>query len=237
MHILEEIKINEVMHSFLIRGDVKNPILLFLHGGPGCSELGLISHFNAELEKHFLVINYDQRGSCKSFMAIDQKTMNLEQLLDDLLVIIKIMLKRYKKENIYLAGHSFGTLLGIIFCKKYPNLIKKYIGVSQVVDLIESEMIANNRILDIAIKKNNLKAIKDIRKVNSLQSVSEDYVKRIAIDKIWIKRFGGSFFGEKNLNKLSIVIINSPVYNWKDLLNYPKANEEDLSNYKLESLL
>ena len=41
--------------------DVGKPALILLHGGPGASELALFRHFNADLERAFLVVYWEQR--------------------------------------------------------------------------------------------------------------------------------------------------------------------------------
>ena len=51
--------------------NVEQPILLCCHGGPGMAQIGFIRHFQKELEKHFIVINWDQRGAGKSFSMKD----------------------------------------------------------------------------------------------------------------------------------------------------------------------
>lgn len=47
--------------------NVEQPILLCCHGGPGMAQIGFIRHFQKELEKQFIVINWDQRGLVNPF--------------------------------------------------------------------------------------------------------------------------------------------------------------------------
>ncbi len=79
--VLEELTLGGVPQSVLIRGrSTAHPVLLFLHGGPGTSELGLVRAYNmAALEQRFTVVVWDQRGAGKSFGArIPESGMTVE---------------------------------------------------------------------------------------------------------------------------------------------------------------
>ena len=61
-----------------------NPVILFLHGGPGTSQLTSNRRNTKRLEKFFTVVNWDQRGAGKSYAAIaDRGRMNIEQFIQD----------------------------------------------------------------------------------------------------------------------------------------------------------
>jgi pimeloyl-ACP methyl ester carboxylesterase len=52
----------------LTRGaDRSAPVLFWLHGGPGGAERPVFRYFNSELENHFVVVYWDQRGAGRSF--------------------------------------------------------------------------------------------------------------------------------------------------------------------------
>ncbi|MED4228899.1 alpha/beta hydrolase [Neobacillus cucumis] len=64
LYSLESLILGGIQQSILIRTDDKNqPIVLFLHGGPGTAQIGFARRFQRQLEKEFIVVNWDQRGS------------------------------------------------------------------------------------------------------------------------------------------------------------------------------
>lgn len=140
---LVNIKVGGQNQTLLIRGKNKdNPIILFLHGGPGLAQICYARKYQEKLEDEFLVVNWDQRGSGKSysfFMNKDSLTKN--QIVEDAEEIIEYLCKTYGKEKIILVGHSWGTELGMDIIKKDSSKIFSYIGVGQVVDHTEGDML------------------------------------------------------------------------------------------------
>ena len=61
------IKIGGIDQWVQIRGDsIANPVLLFLHGGPGGSAMVLGTGWR-EWEKDFTIVHWDQRGAGRTF--------------------------------------------------------------------------------------------------------------------------------------------------------------------------
>ena len=64
----EEVTLNGVKQRILIRGrNAANPLLLILAGGPGGTTMIYAYNYLSELENHFTVVHWDQRGAGKSF--------------------------------------------------------------------------------------------------------------------------------------------------------------------------
>ncbi|HSN14791.1 MAG TPA: alpha/beta hydrolase [Anaeromyxobacteraceae bacterium] len=95
---LEMVLLGGVPQGLLVRGwNVANPVLLYLHGGPGTSELGMLRAYNLPaLERHFTVAVWDQRGAGRSFAAIEPTSgMTVEQLLADTLELVELLRRRF----------------------------------------------------------------------------------------------------------------------------------------------
>src|SRR5262245_13292601 len=119
----------------LIRGvDRTAPVLLWLHGGPGGAERPLFRYFNGGLEKHFVVVYWDQRGAGRSFdPEADPRRLTIAQHLADLDAVVDHLRRRLGREKIVLIGHSWGTELGLLYARDHSDKVSAFIGVNQVV--------------------------------------------------------------------------------------------------------
>jgi proline iminopeptidase len=129
--------------SMLIRGhDVDNPVLLFLAGGPGGSEMGAMRNHLPELERHFTVVTWDQRGTGKSYAALDPTdTLTLEGAVDDTLAVTDHLRERFGQDRVYLLGQSWGSTLGVLAVDRQPELYRAFIGVGQMVSQLATDRI------------------------------------------------------------------------------------------------
>ena len=109
------------------------PVLLVLHGGPGLAYSGFCRKYQTELEESFIVVNWDQRGCGKSWqIGFDPEELSVGLLLEDVHALTIILKEKYKKEKIFLLGHSWGTRLGLLAAQKYPEDYLAFFGAGQV---------------------------------------------------------------------------------------------------------
>lgn len=121
--------------ALMIRGrDTQNPVLLFLAGGPGGSELGAMRRHSQALEDDFVVVTFDQRGTGKSYDQLDPAdTMTLDGAVADAVEVTNYLRDRFDEEKVYLVGQSWGTTLGVLAVQQHPELYRAYVGVGQMV--------------------------------------------------------------------------------------------------------
>ena len=102
--ILESIEINGTELEVMMRGvDRNNPIIIFVHGGPGCSEIPYVRKYQGTLEEHFTIVHYDQRGSGKSYQFFeDYSTISSDQHVEDLLALTDYVKNEFSKEKVYI---------------------------------------------------------------------------------------------------------------------------------------
>ena len=129
--------------SVMIRGDdVTNPVLLFLAGGPGGSELGAMRRHGQALERDFVVATLDQRGTGRSYDQIEpMSTMTLPSAVDDVDGVTGYLQQRFGAEKIYLVGQSWGTILGVRAVQSHPERYAAFVGVGQMVSPSQTDRI------------------------------------------------------------------------------------------------
>jgi len=143
------VNINGVKQGmFIISKAANNPVLLFVHGGPGMPEYWLTERYPTGLENDFTVVWWEQRGAGLSYSPdIPQETMTYEQFIADTLAVTNYLRNRFHQEKIYLMAHSGGTLFAIQAVARAPELYYAYIGMAQMVYGLKSEQLAQEYML------------------------------------------------------------------------------------------
>lgn len=164
---------------FLQSENIENPVLLFLHGGPGSPEIAFTQKYPPGLEKLFTVCWWEQRGSAMSYnRKITPQEMNMEQMIADTIAVTQYLRKRFSKEKIYLMGHSWGSLLGVLTVQQHPAFYHAYIGMGQVAQQDRSERLAYTYMLQEFSKTNDEKMLNKLKKfhVDNGGAISMEYL-------------------------------------------------------------
>jgi pimeloyl-ACP methyl ester carboxylesterase len=133
---LVEVRVNGHDNAVMLRGVSQDaPVLLFLEGGPGGTAIGRIRNSGEDLEQAFVVATWDQRGTGKSYDALEPAaTLTLDQMVEDTLAVTDYLRERFGEQKIYLVGSSWGTIIGTLAVQRSPELFHAYVGTGQMVD-------------------------------------------------------------------------------------------------------
>lgn len=162
---LRKVQLNGRKEWVSIRGENRNkPLLLFLAGGPGGSQLAATRYELTELEKDFVVVNWEQPGSGKSYSAIPKKQLTPEIYVQDGTALVRSLLKEFRQEKVYLVGESWGSALGIFMAKEQPELYHAFMGTGQMVAFEETEKIDYALAMKLAKENGDQKIVDSLRK-------------------------------------------------------------------------
>jgi pimeloyl-ACP methyl ester carboxylesterase len=197
---LRTVKLGGIPQWVSIRGaDRSNPILLFLHGGPGAPMMPESWTFERPWEDLFTVVQWDQRGAGKTFSAshrIPDPSMTMGQLQSDTEQLIGWLRNRYGKRKIYLLGFSFGSILGLRIALQHPDWLYGYIGVGQVVNSDRNEVVGYGETLAKAKAVHNRAAIEALESIAPYPNPhGPTPLSKIAIERGWDVALGGMLYG------------------------------------------
>lgn len=138
---LEKVELGGADQWIMVRGASEdNPVILYLSGGPGQSDLPFPRALFLELTEDFTFVGWDQRGAGKSYPALEPiEDLTLEQAIADTIELTDYLRQRFDEEKIYLMGESWGTLLGVLTVQQRPDLFHAYIGSGQMVNPLETD--------------------------------------------------------------------------------------------------
>lgn len=194
------IEINGAKQGMFLRSEnTENQVLLFLHGGPGSPEIAFTEKSQTNLEKIFTVCWWEQRGGGISYnRKITPQEMTIEQMISDTIAVTHYLCRRFGKEKIYIMGHSWGSLLGVLTVQRQPELFHAYIGIGQVAQQDRSERLAYTYMLNEFGKANNKKMVRKLKKfpIDNGGTVSMKYIMGVRT---------------KGMNKLGVGITRSMI--------------------------
>jgi pimeloyl-ACP methyl ester carboxylesterase len=138
---LATVRLGGTDQAVMIRGaSADKPVLLYLSGGPGQSDLALARVLSAPWTSDFVFVDLDQRGNGKSYAAIDPLSeMTVDRAVSDVIELTDYLRERFGQAKIYLMGESWGSILGVLAVQRRPDLYHAWIGSGQMVDVGDTD--------------------------------------------------------------------------------------------------
>jgi pimeloyl-ACP methyl ester carboxylesterase len=187
------VKIGGLEQWITIRGeDRKNPVLLFLHGGPGdaTNPWGYAGFRN--WLKYFTLVQWDQRGAGRTFGrngAAAASTITIERMAQDGIELTELLSKRLQKDKIILVGHSWGSIMGVFMAKARPELFYAFVGTGQVANPTRNYAVAYAALVERASREDNSRALQEL---NAVGPPPYKDGKGFAVQRKWSNLFEGA---------------------------------------------
>lgn len=160
------VELGGVPQKVLVRGsDKRNPLLLYLHGGPGDPFLAWARDHYRPLTDEFVVASWAQRGTAGSYQ-LGMASLTVEQMLADTQQLIVWLSERFDREGIFLMGGSWGTTLGAITASRHPERLIAYIARAQGVNNPEGIAYSLRWALEKAKADRNWEAVRELEELS-----------------------------------------------------------------------
>lgn len=224
LQAVETVRIGGIDQIVSIRSqDLRNPVLIYFHGGPGFVEMPLDWWWDRGWDEYFTVIHWDQRNAGKTFTASgenDPATLTPERFQQDAEEVVQWALKRFGKRKLFVLGHSWGSMLGLKLAAAHPEWLHAYIGMGQVTDGLESERRGWAWTMAKAQADNNAEAIRELQSIAPYaQGAGPLSVPAIMTQRKWLGHYGGAAWRRTGGDFEAAAFRLSPEYSDADVRN------------------
>ena len=203
--------------------DRANPVVLVLHGGMALSYMAFTPLFH-RWEKHFTVVQWDRRGTGKTFGRNRRRghgEMSLERIVLDGIELAERLRKRLQKDKLILLGHSMGSIVGVAMAKNRPDLFDAYVGTEQVVNMARNEATSYEMMLT------RLRAARDGKNISLLERIGPPpyaNARAWAAKQQLVAKVDAAY---RRIVRRTIpsMLLFSPSYSLKDLFDFIAGNQ------------
>ncbi|MEX0733301.1 MAG: alpha/beta fold hydrolase [Steroidobacteraceae bacterium] len=219
---LEAVHIGGIDQWISIRGtDLRNPILLFIHGGPGYVSMPTSWYFQRGWEEFFTVVNWDQRGAGKTYVGNDSQavwpTLTIERVVADAEELIAWLRQEYGRDRIFVLGHSWGSVVGLTVARRHPEWLHAYIGMGQITDFLESERRGWRFAMDAARAENNAEAIAALEAIAPYAEETPPTRADLLVQRHWVGHYGGAIYRRADSRDFTRAVSLAPEYTDEDV--------------------
>lgn len=228
---LEKVRIGGIDQWVSVRGDDRrNPVLLYIHGGPGYVSIPMSWWFTRDLEEYFTVVQWDQRATGKTYLLTDPAdvapTLTHGRMIADTEEMAAWARKEFAKEKIFVLGHSWGSFLGLQLAQRHPEWLYAYIGVCQMIDGPESERRGWRFAMDAAHREGNPEAVRELEGIAPYGASGHTIpIKDIYVERKWVGYYGGVMAYRRDNKADSALAWLSPDYTDQEITHIWDGNK------------
>jgi proline iminopeptidase len=193
-----------------------NPMILFIHGGPGFPAMPLAWAYQKPWEEYFTVVHWDQRGVGKS-RTDDRESLSrsitLERLVLDAEELCDYLLKRFGKRRLVVMGWSFGTVIGTELIRRAADRVSVYVGVAQAAIGFDSERYILRALSRMARAHGGTEELEELLGLEPYPDPDPDIdLKKVLKVRRHVREANGGWYGQRNMDLLLSLPMLAPEY-------------------------
>ncbi len=229
IEILEAPSINGAQQWVQIRGrDRRNPVLLFIHGGPGMPMMPWAHLFQPEWEFAFTVAQWDQRGAGLTSKVAQASVPPpagrvIETHIEDAYQVARYVAARTGQPRIGIVAHSWGSIIGLELVRRHPELFYAYVGTGQILDRHAEERAGVEFVARRAREEGNQQALTELASLQpypeSLAASADEqrWSAIIGAERKWVGVYGGVFHDPHTAKRFKWAPLFTPAYDLVDV--------------------
>jgi proline iminopeptidase len=223
---LEQLTIGGVKQWVSVRGlHRENPLMVFIHGGPGSPAMPMSWAFQRPWEDFFTVVQWDQRGVGKNWAhgnhGVPNHTLSLEQFVADAEDLIAYLRRTFNKDKVVVAGWSYGTIIGIELIQRRPEWVSAYVGIGQCAwPSSDTASYIYRRVLELARSRGNGVALAELEAIQPYPNPDgPSHIDNVLTVMKWVRFYNGGWYGVPDGRLLLGLHSMAPEYSADDCLD------------------
>lgn len=140
----------------------------------------------------------------------------------DTVEVANYLRTRFKREKIFVVGHSWRSMLGLWLAHEHPEMVYSFVGTGQAVSMQQNEEAGYAIVLQAARNHNNAQAIKELESVAPYPPAIPD-MNKTGIVRDWESSLLGPPLSETsftNVKRILRTVISAPEYSIADDIGF-----------------
>jgi pimeloyl-ACP methyl ester carboxylesterase len=148
--------------------------------------------------------------------------MNVPQMEQDAVDVANYLRHRFRRQRIFVVGHSWGSLLGLWLAHEHPELMYAYVGVAQVISVKQNEEVAYQDALHQARVRNNQPALTALESIAPYPPPEVDPRKAQTAQGWQTELLGPPASGPRfmDIRRLLLDLVSAPQYSLTDVVGF-----------------
>jgi proline iminopeptidase len=173
--------------------------------------------------EYFTVIQWDHRAAAgKTHLLAEPATiaptLTRERMIADAEEMAAWVRTEFRKDKIFVLGHSWGSFLGLQLAMRRPEWLHAYIGVGQVIDGPESELRGWRFAIDAAGRAGNAEAVRELEAIAPYAAPGKIVpIKDLHVQRKWVGFYGGVMAYRRDNSAESALARLSPDYSDQEI--------------------